>query len=222
MLALEMGTHPHLMVIHGEMDHAAAKLKEQFLGVAVALVLLNRIGHGLLGEFVLQLKGGHGQAVDENGQVERQQGFVAAVAELAGDAEDIGREPFRRLDIAGAGGAVKEIDSGWAVLDAAAQHLDNTPLGDLALQAVQELGSFRPFLVNIQLGKGFQLGGGKEVEQLDQVNGVFAVVVLRVALHIPSVGHQGGDDQGLQPLFAGVGWLHRSYFLSGCIPYPNP
>ena len=77
-------------VVHGEVDHAAAELEQQLARVAVALVLLDGVVDRLLGEAVLQLEGGDRQAVDEQAQVERELRLVAAVAELAGDAEAVG------------------------------------------------------------------------------------------------------------------------------------
>ena len=69
-LALELGADPHLAVVHGEVHHAAAELEQQLARIAVALVLLDGILDGLLGEAVLQLEGGDGQAVDEQAEVE--------------------------------------------------------------------------------------------------------------------------------------------------------
>ena len=58
------------LVVHGKMNDAATELEEQLTRVAVALVLLDGVVHRLLGEAVLELEGGDGQAVDEQAQVE--------------------------------------------------------------------------------------------------------------------------------------------------------
>ena len=71
------------------MDDAAPELEQSLSGVAVALVLQDRIGRVLLGQAVLQLEGGDREAVDEEGEVEGELGLVAAVPELAGDAEAV-------------------------------------------------------------------------------------------------------------------------------------
>ena len=76
-------------------DDAAAELEQQLARVAVALVLLDGVLDGLLGEAVLQLEGGDRQAVDEQAQVERELRLVRAVAELARDAEAVAREAAR-------------------------------------------------------------------------------------------------------------------------------
>jgi len=52
-LALEVGAHPHLLIVHRKMDDAAAELEQQLLRVTVALVLLDRVIHRLLGEPIL-------------------------------------------------------------------------------------------------------------------------------------------------------------------------
>ena len=70
-LALQVGAEAHLAVVHREVDDAAAELEEQLPRVAVALVLLDGVLDGLLGQAVLQLEGGDRQAVDEQAQVER-------------------------------------------------------------------------------------------------------------------------------------------------------
>ena len=84
-----MGTEAHLVVVHREVDEATAKLKELLAGVPVALVLLDRIIHRLLGQAVLQLEGGDGQAVDEQAQVQGKLPLVPAVAELPRHAEAV-------------------------------------------------------------------------------------------------------------------------------------
>ena len=59
--------------------------------------------HRLLGEAVLQLEGEDRQAVDEEPQVERELGLVAAVAELPGDGEAVLLEERLGLLVPGEG-----------------------------------------------------------------------------------------------------------------------
>src|SRR3989304_4012281 len=108
------------------MDAEAAELEQQLLRVAVTLILLHGIENRLFGELVLEFEGGDGQAVDEYGHVERERGLVAAVAKLAGDAEDIGRESFGCLHVARRRRAVEKVHMGRAVLDAAAQYVHHS------------------------------------------------------------------------------------------------
>jgi hypothetical protein len=61
----ERGAHPHLAVVHREMDGAAARAEYQLLGVAVGLVLRLGMGSGLPGQRVLQLERRERQPVDE-------------------------------------------------------------------------------------------------------------------------------------------------------------
>jgi hypothetical protein len=72
------------------MDNAPLWLEQHLARVAVALVLLDRVGDRLLGKVVLQLECCYRQTVDEENQIEREGGFIRAVAELPGDAEDVG------------------------------------------------------------------------------------------------------------------------------------
>ena len=93
-------------------------------------------------------------------------GLVLAVAQLAGDAEDVGGEALVGLDVAGRGRAVEQIHSSRAVLDALAQHVHDAALGDLTLQAVQELQSLRTIHSDTERLYGVWLGGVQEGEQL--------------------------------------------------------
>ena len=209
-LALEVGAETHLVIVHGKVDGAAAELEQQLLRVPVALVLLHGIENRLFGELIFEFEGGDGQAVDEHGHVEGERSLIAAVAELAGDAEDVGREPLGHLHVAWRRRAVEKVHMGRAVLDAAAQHVYHAALGDLALKAVQELGALGAFLVNAESLVGVGLSGREELQQLGQVDSVFPVVVLRITLNVSGLLHEGRDDDGLQALFAGVGRFHRS------------
>ena len=149
-LALKMRTEPHLVVVDGEVRQAASKLEQLFARVAVALVLLNRVFHRLLGEAVLELERGDRQPVDEQAKVERKLGLVAAVAELA-------RDRVAVLLVAGLGPlvprrrrAVKQVDMARSVPDAIAQHVDRAALADLSLCSGQELSPRRAVAVQAE------------------------------------------------------------------------
>ena len=83
------------------MGHAATELKQLLARVAVLLVLLDGVVHRLLGQAVLELEGEDRQAVDEQPDVQRPLGFVAAVAQLAGDGEAVLLEAFLGLLVPG-------------------------------------------------------------------------------------------------------------------------
>ena len=100
-LTFEVGAHPHLVIVHREMDGAAAEPEKQLPRVAVALVLLDGVLDGLLRQAVLELERSDRQAVDEERHVERQPGFVLRVVQLARDAEDVRGEQLLRLGVAG-------------------------------------------------------------------------------------------------------------------------
>src|SRR5271157_6641503 len=99
-LAFEFGAESHLLVVDGEMGHAASELKEQFAGITIPHVLLHGVIDGLLRQAVLQLECGDGQAINEEAQVEGELTFVLAVAELTRDAEDVGGELLGGLGVA--------------------------------------------------------------------------------------------------------------------------
>ena len=94
---MKFGAEAHLVVVDGEVDEAASELEELLARVAVALVLLDRVLHRLLGKAVLELEGGDGQAVDEEAQVEGKLDVAAAVPELSSDAKAVQRVEVLRL-----------------------------------------------------------------------------------------------------------------------------
>jgi hypothetical protein len=95
-----MGAEPHLMVIDRKVRDASAELEQFLAGISVALVLLDRVLDGLLGQAVLQLECRDRQTVDEQGQVERV-GSGFAVAQLSGHREPVLRETLGCLRVAG-------------------------------------------------------------------------------------------------------------------------
>ena len=96
-----MGAEAHCALVHGKVGHAAAEREQLLTRVAVLLVLPDRVVHGLLGQAVLEFEGEDRQAVDEQPEVQRPLGFVAAVAQLAGDGEAVLLETFLGLLIPG-------------------------------------------------------------------------------------------------------------------------
>ena len=209
-LGLKVRAHPHFLVVHREVHHAPAELKQQLLGLPVALVLLHRIIHGLFGQAVLELERRHRQAVDEEAQVQGELGLVLAVPQLPGDAEEVGRKAFLGLDVAGRGRAVEQVQAHRPVLDPVTQHVDDAAFGDFTLEPVEKLRPPGAVLGQVQ-GRGrLGLGGLQKGRELGQVHGVVPVIVLAAAGLIAGLVHQGLDDQGLQAFFAGVSRRHRS------------
>lgn len=54
-----MGAETNLLLVHGEVHEAAGEGEEWFAGIAVVLVLADRVLNALTGEIVLELEGGH-------------------------------------------------------------------------------------------------------------------------------------------------------------------
>ena len=61
------------------MGNAPAEFEQLLLMIPIALVLLNGVAHGLLGEAVLQLKREHRETVDEQTDIQGQLRLVLAV-----------------------------------------------------------------------------------------------------------------------------------------------
>ena len=133
------------MIIHGEVDRTPPKLKQQLPWIAVAHVLLLGVGNGLLGQVVLQLERGRGQAIDENAEVERKLRFIFAIPKLTGHAEDVGAVLLLRLRIAGRGSSIKDLDGRRAVVDSLAKNIHHAALGDFTLKAGEKLLALRAF-----------------------------------------------------------------------------
>ena len=180
-LPLKVRAELHLALVDGEVGHAAAEREQPLARVAISLVLLDRVGRRLLGQAVLQLEGEDRQPVDEEADVERPLRVVAAVAKLADNGEPVLREAVLRLRVPGRRRAVEQVQVVRAVLDAVAQHVDGAALGDLPLQAGQELASRRAVLVQRQGFGDLRLGGVQEGGELDAIDAVLAVVVVGIA-----------------------------------------
>ena len=223
-LPLEVGAEAHVALVHREVGHAAAELEQLLAGVAVILVLPHRIVNGLLGEAVLQLEREDRQAVDEEPDVERPLGVVAAVAELPDDGEAVLLEALLRPHVPGRRRAVEQVQVVRAVSDAVAQHVDGAALGDLALQPGEERAPRLPVLVERQRFGGVRLGGLQECRELDPIDAELAVVVVGIAaaparaavagagLRCPALlrwiagmAGQRRADQAFEAAFAGVG-----------------
>ena len=224
-LALEVGAEVHLLLVHREVRHAAPQLEEFLPGLAVPLVLLDGVFDGLLGEAVLQLEGGQGQAVDEQRQVEGAPGLVVAVVELPGDAEAVRGVLLHGLRVVRRRRAVEQLDVVPLVLEAVPQHVDGAVLADLPLEPGQELAPGRAVGLQLEGLGDLRLSGHEEAPELHQVYAVARVVVPRATQQPPrAAGHRsrslrrlvlrhqglraaghGADDGGFEAVFAGVG-----------------
>ena len=221
--ALEVGAKPHLVLIHGEVRHAAAELEQLLARVAVTLVLLHGVFDRLLGETVLQFERSDRQAVDEQAEVERQLGLVAAVVELACDREAVPRVAFSGGGVAGRRCAVEEFDVMWSVLDSLAEHVDDAAFADLALEAGQELPARWAIVFEAQPFEGGWLCFTEKRQELRQIDRILAVVVVGCAADpagptccgfafqtcrrqrgIAGIASQCRADQPFEAAFAGV------------------
>jgi hypothetical protein len=166
------------MVVNSEMDHAAPELEQQLTRITVFFILLYSVFHSLFCEAVFELEGGYWQAVYEKAEVECKLCFVPAVAELPCDAEAVQRIAFFCFCVSRCWRAVKEVNVVFSVFYAVPQHFDYPALCNLPLQAGEELLAGGAGIFEV---KGFsdpRLCGFEEFGELDEVNSVFAVVVL--------------------------------------------
>ena len=119
--------------VHGEVRHAPPG-EDAVAGVAPGgvAVLLDRVAHALPGEVVLQLGGGHGDAVDAQQQVERLPGVGLAVVHLPGHRHLVGVVPLAQLGGQPVRGSeVGHRDRRVALLHPASQHIHGAAGVDL-------------------------------------------------------------------------------------------
>jgi hypothetical protein len=65
-----VGAKAHFSVINREVCDAASELKELLARISVLLILLHGVRDRLLGQAVLELKGGDWQASDEEAKIQ--------------------------------------------------------------------------------------------------------------------------------------------------------
>ena len=78
-----MRAHPHLCIVHGEVDDAAPELEQRLPRIAVALELFDRVRDGLLRQAVLELEGGNRQRLIADAITGKLDVRAAALAVLA-------------------------------------------------------------------------------------------------------------------------------------------
>ena len=183
--AAQLGTHAHLGVVHGEMNHAATELEELLAWVAVAAVLLDSVLDRLLGKAVLQFKGGEWEAVDEQAEVQRAAGLVLAVTQLAGDGETVPGKERRGFGIARRGSTIEQVEMQGAVVQALAEYVNDAALADFVGEPGEELLPVDILGILVirygELLERLRLRRVQEAEQLRHVEGMGAVVVLGIA-----------------------------------------
>ena len=79
------------------------------------------------------------------------------------------------------GRAVEEFEVVGAVLDSVPEYVDGAALVDLALEAGEELAAGGAVLAEAESGGGVGSGGLEEGAELNEVDAVFAVIVVVVA-----------------------------------------
>ena len=167
------------MVVYGKMHDASPKLKNQFLRIAIAPVLLLRIRHRLFCEAVLQFERGDRKAIDEDTQIQCELGLVPTVAKLAGHTESVGGEERDGLLVAGRRCAVEKCQVVLLVFQSVAEQVDHAASGDLALQSRK---NFRRRRVLVDSSAQLHPSAWQtEMFVVGQNHRIFTVVVLGIA-----------------------------------------
>jgi hypothetical protein len=145
-LPFEPGRHVDLGVAHREMDEGAAGEGQERLDrpalrfrVAVVAVLVDRVADAL-GEVRLQLRRRHGQAVEEEDEIEAVL-VVERIAHLPDHAEAVGLVARQDLLVEGEGGPElghRECLAQTHHIDAVAEHVEGAALVELGADPIQQ------------------------------------------------------------------------------------
>ena len=140
--------------------------------------------------------------------------------ELARNAEDVLRIQRCRSGVVHAGRHIEHDETGGISLDALAQHIHNTALGDLVAHAGEELCRLLRAGFQLKFFHSVWLGVLQEAEQAHRVHSVFHVEVVAVALLVAVVLDEPLDDQGFKAGLAGVGIHLLTSIHIQCFVYP--
>ena len=210
-LTFQFRAELHSGIIQGEVYHTPFKLEQQFLGIAVCLILIDRIIHVLLCQLVFQLTGNNRQTIDEDYKVQRKLCIILGVHQLSGNTEDILSKELFGLFILFGGSHIEHHEVGRINFDAITQNIYYAPLRNLALQPVQKLDAFLLIACNTQHCHLFRLSRFKESEQPGCINSIFLAIIRIRSLFIPVLLDKPIDNQGFQTAFFCIcGHIHTS------------
>src|SRR5665647_2439896 len=215
----------YAQVVNGEVRHAPPEPEDELAGVTVSLVLLHGLVDGLFGNVVLELEGRHRQPVDEDREIEGQGSCAGAEVQLTGDREAVECEELAGPDVARRRRRVEEVDVVLAVLDALAEHGHDAVLGDLTLQTREERTPRDRVVVEVEGSDQVGLSDAQESGQLDQVERVSPVEVIRVALEPAAAVTNGAshlsNDERFEALLVEAS-DHPATPLDRCVVVPHP
>jgi hypothetical protein len=193
--------HIDLVGVYGKVDQGALfELKDEVLGIAVVLVLVDGVAPGLARHRVLEFGGGDGDAVQAQGQVK---GIVVlgGVAELAGDGEAVGGVALLGLWVhTGGGGKVGHVEEPAKALEAVAQDHEAAFVGGVQRPAeVVEQGFLGPFFLDVlEVGPFLGLGLLDKGEEDSGIEPPLGIKGLSITLGISGGGEQVMLDGGFK------------------------
>ena len=181
-LAIDLGRHPHIIGIHGEMHEAAAELEQGFLRVAVVAVLFLGVIDVLACPRVFQLQRGERQAIEEKHHVHR---LVIDTGEkhLPRDRKNVGLELGSdiRVEVV-VGQPIEQREVSVVHIQPLFQHGENAVLLQLAVQAFENLAL--PVRLVVELGEFRCLCGFEKLPEHGLVDGVLGVEIRGLATQV--------------------------------------
>ena len=173
--------------------------------ISVFLILPHSIFGVLLCELVFQLHRNDRKTVDKQTNVKCQLLSVLRIAQLPCHAENVFLKHDFSLFVVFGRRQIEHDEICRIHFHAVAQHIDNTALGDLSGQAVEELPLLYIRNKYAQLVHFLWLCILQKTEQPGFINGIFLIVVGIVALLIPIAGDKPIHNECLETFFFGVG-----------------
>ena len=205
LLALELGSHVDEVRIDREMGEAAAVGEEVLAGIAVALILGDRVLYALARHRIFELRSEDGQTVYKNREIEALLALLT-VSELADYRENVrAMEPSELLVEAARRPEVGEPEGNARFLEARAEDGEGAVSTYLGGKALEELGLRRIAVLGLIPSPFLGLGGEDEIVGIPRDEAELPVVILRLSLLIAARGRLAEGRLPFSALFLGVG-----------------
>ena len=201
LLPLELGAHPHFIVIYSKVNDTPLKAKKHFIRSAFIFILLYSIRCILLRKLIFQLHGNDGQTIQKQAYIQCQQWILAGILELPGHTENILCVEFGGSFIAGRRTHIKHIQYQVLITEPLAQQVDHTIGMETLIQPLQEFFLFQRVVFQTQLLHFVRLRGIQKTEQPCFIHRDFFIVIRIGALLIAVVLHKPAHNRRFKAVF---------------------
>ncbi len=203
-VALQLRTHPNLVVVHSKMHHAALEAKQKLRRAAICPVLLDSIPVVLLGQLVFQLHRDDGQTIQKDAYIQCQQRVELGILQLPCHAENVLFIQRRCVRIIRRRTDIKQIQMQVLITHSLSQQVDDAIGLQLLIQLLKEFGLFKVAVQDAQFFQLIRLRGLQKAKQPPLVHGIVLIVFRCVALFVTIVRRKPIHDQGFKAIFFGI------------------